>query len=341
MTHTCFIIPPHIHRAIVQNGTKEQQDNAHLALEISAQLRGLRIAHALYDLVPEQETAVTVIENRSVYDCKHLTWLPGLRVRKEGQGPSRDLAVNQAYDGAGSTWQLYQSIFQRNSVDNKGMKLVSSVHYARRYNNAFWNGSQMVYGDGDGQIFKPFTGVVDVIGHELTHGVSHYTANLDYQDQSGALNESVSDCFGSMVKQFALNQTVDQADWLIGAGLFTSKIHGVALRSMKAPGTAYDDPLIGKDPQPDHMSKYVNTQDDNGGVHINSGIPNRAFYLTALALGGHSWERAGKMWYHALTEGARSSTNFVEFAQLTIQAASSPEETHAVTDAWKTVGVLP
>ena len=150
-------------------------------------------------------------------------------------------------------------------------------------------------------MFNRFTVAVDVIGHELTHGVTQFEAKLAYWDQSGALNESFSDIFRSLVKQKKLNQTADQADWLIGAGLFTSNVKGLAIRSMKEPGTAYDDPLLGKDPQPAHMRHYVNTTSDNGGVHINSGIPNRAFYLAALEIGGHAWERAGKIWYMTFT----------------------------------------
>src|SRR5260221_6079606 len=155
----------------------------------------------------------------------------------------------------------------------------------------------MVYGDGDGDLFELFTKPIDVTGHELTHGVTQYSANLNYQDQSGALNESFSDVFGSLVKQQALNQTTEQADWLIGQGIFTSKVHGVALRSMKAPGTAYEDPVLGKDPQPADMHSFVKTVDDNGGVHLNSGIPNKAFYLAATAIGGYAWDVAGEIWY--------------------------------------------
>ena len=169
------------------------------------------------------------------------------------------------------------------------------MHYGRGYDNAFWDGTQMVFGDGDGTVFNRFTIAVDVIGHELTHGVTEHTAALVYQGQSGALNESISDVFGSLVKQQALGQDAAAADWLIGAGLFTAQVKGVALRSMKAPGTAYDDPQLGKDPQPATMADYVETTDDNGGVHLNSGIPNHAFYLAATAIGGHAWEvrRAG------------------------------------------------
>jgi Zn-dependent metalloprotease len=203
----------------------------------------------------------------------------------------------------------------------------------------------MVFGDGDGQLFNRFTIAVDVIGHELTHGVTEDEAGLVYMFQSGALNESVSDVFGSLIKQKLRRQTAREADWLIGEGLFTTAVSGRALRSMKAPGTAYSDPVIGHDPQPDHMSKYVNTYNDNGGVHINSGIPNRAFYLAADALGGYAWEKAGRIWYETLRDSAlRPNTGFKRFAKLTVSTAGrlygqGSVEQEIVADAWATVGL--
>lgn len=208
------------------------------------------------------------------------------------------------------------------------------MHYGQDYDNAFWNGHQMVFGDGDGEIFGDFTACVDVIGHELTHGVTQFTAGLQYQDQPGALNESVSDVFGSLVKQHSLGQDAAHADWLIGAGLLAPGIQGVALRSMKAPGTAYDDPRLGKDPQPAHMRDYVDTTDDNGGVHINSGIPNHAFYLLATALGGQAWDRAGRIWYDALTGGRLAAdADFTAFARATVAAAKAATPT---SPRWRT-----
>ncbi|MEU0291621.1 M4 family metallopeptidase [Streptomyces microflavus] len=203
---------------------------------------------------------------------------------------------------------------------------------------------QMVFGDGDGEIFLDFTYAIDVIAHELAHGLTQYTANLRYEGQSGALNESVSDVFGSLVKQYSLGQSAEQADWLIGAGLLAPRVSGDALRSMKAPGTAYDDDVLGKDPQPASMEEYVETEEDNGGVHINSGIPNRAFYLLATALGGNAWERAGQIWFDVLTGGELTATaDFAEFARLTVAAAGDRfgerGEREAVLKAWSEVGV--
>ncbi|MFD7342599.1 M4 family metallopeptidase [Streptomyces violascens] len=283
---------------------------------------------------------------RTVYDAQHTTTLPGHKVRGEGEAPVQDATVNRAYAGLGATFELYLKAYQRHSIDGNGMPLDATVHFDHSYNNAFWNGTQMVFGDGDGQIFLDFTLPVDVIGHELTHGVTQHTANLTYFGQPGALNESMSDVFGSLVKQYSLDQDAHQADWLIGAGLLAPGVHGDALRSMKAPGTAYDDPVLGKDPQPATMDHYVTTGRDNGGVHINSGIPNHAFYLLADELGGKAWERAGQIWYDVLTGGhLGKQAMFKDFAKLTVAAAKARygdgAEYQAVQKAWSQVGIPP
>jgi Zn-dependent metalloprotease len=283
---------------------------------------------------------------RQVFDCKGTNDLPGNPVRSETDTtPKRDKAVNEAFDNAGTTWEFYNKIFGRESVDNHGKTLVSSVHYGENYDNAFWNGQQMVYGDGDGVIFQRFTTALDVIAHELTHGVTQFTAQLAYQDQSGALNESMSDVFGSMVKQWALGQSVDQADWLIGAAIMAPGFKGRALRDMANPGTAYDDPRLGKDPQPGDMKNYVQTEADNGGVHTNSGIPSRAFVLAAKAIGGNTWEKAGKIWYVTLTERLTGTADFAKCATETVSVARDlfPEDSSIaakVAKAWADVGVL-
>jgi Zn-dependent metalloprotease len=337
-----------------QEAHPDARAGAQAALGLDAQLRGHRKAHAegllagteaapSTSVVEEVVEAITFHLNRLVYNSKQTQRIPGTIVRREGQVPSPDSSVNECYDGFGATFNFYKDILKRNSIDDAGLNLLGSVHYGVRYNNAFWNGRQMVFGDGDGHIFNHFTSSVDVIGHELTHGVTSYTCNLMYQGQSGALNESISDVFGSMVKQYSLNQKAEDADWLIGEGLFSKAIKGVALRSMKAPGTAYNDPMAGKDPQPADMSHYVQTEDDEGGVHINSGIPNRAFYLAAVGLGGYSWEKAGKVWYATMNDERLSQdADFTAFADLTVDnaiklfGASTGE---AISSAWTEVGV--
>src|SRR5512135_2369608 len=242
------ILPPHMLKNMYANGSALQKRAALAAVVASAQLRGRRQAlnEASISLAP----AEVMGKRRRVFTAANGSTLPGTLVRDEGAAAVADPAVNEAYDGAGATYDLYWEIYQRNSLDGNGLRLDSTVHYEQQYDNAFWDGQQMVYGDGDGQLFNRFTIAVDVIGHELTHGVTQYTSSLNYSNQPGALNESISDIFGSLVKQRLLNQSAAQADWLIGEGLFTPQVKGVALRSMKEPGTAYNDPILGKDPQP-------------------------------------------------------------------------------------------
>ena len=175
---------------------------------------------------------------RTIYDTYNSEDLPGTTVLVEYSDriSAVEKAVYEAFRYSGDTYDFYKKIFNRNSVDGRGMRLESTVHYGNHYNNAFWNGTQMVYGDGDQELFNRFTSCVDVVGHEITHGVTQFEAALEYQGQSGALNESFSDVFGTLVKQYTQSQNVDQADWLIGDDLFIKK--GVALRSMKDPGSA-------------------------------------------------------------------------------------------------------
>ncbi|MGV8909367.1 MAG: protealysin inhibitor emfourin [Propionicimonas sp.] len=283
--------------------------------------------------------------SRLISDSRNLERLPGRSARAEGAAATGDPAVDEAYDGFGATWKLYSEVYGRNSIDNAGLRLLGTVHYGQGYQNAFWNGTRMVFGDGDGEIFGRFTASVDVIGHELTHGVVEHTAALEYSGQSGALNESLADVFGVLVAQYAVGQDAGSADWLIGGDLLLPGVKGTALRSMLHPGTAYDDPRLGKDPQPDSMSGYVVTTDDNGGVHYNSGIPNRAFALAATTIGGPAWEKAGRVWYDVLTGGGLAAdADFAAFAELTIAAAATrfgadSAEAAAVRDGWATVGV--
>ena len=336
----CCIVPPHILREIAQRGDAGQRARAQRTLALSEQMRARRQGVGVFP-------AVTPVGRRyrTVYDAQNGSNLPGVLVRGEGDPPTNDPAANEAYDGAGETYDLFLEEFNRNSIDGRGMRLDSTVHFELGYDNAFWDGGRMVYGDGDGVIFGRFTRAIDVIGHELTHGVTEHETKLIYEGQSGALNEHISDVFGSLVKQRHLGQTSDQADWLIGQGLFQRSVHGVALRSMKAPGTAYDDPLIGKDPQPGHMKDYQDLDWDNGGVHINSGIPNRAFYLAAAAIGGHAWKGAGRIWYVTLRDKLRRDSEFEDAAAMTVQAAgelygTGSREQKAVRGGWGEVGIV-
>ncbi|MBF2064176.1 MAG: peptidase M4 family protein [Calothrix sp. C42_A2020_038] len=333
------VVPPHMLENLVVHGSEQQREWAFQTLNLSSEFRGRRrvIGNVNFAVSPG-------VKRRTIFDAATTQQLPGKIVRGEGDPPSSDEAVNEAYDSAGSTFDFYYEVFERNSIDDKGLRLDSTVHYGVRYDNAFWNGDQMVYGDGDGELFQRFTKSIDVIAHELTHGVTQYEASLNYFGESGALNESMSDVFGALVKQWVNKQTSDQADWIIGEGLFTEKVNGVGIRSMKEPGTAYNDPILGKDPQPAHYKDLYSGTKDNGGVHINSGIPNKAFYLTAITIGGYAWEKAGKIWYVALRDRLRSGSNFKRAAVIFSQVAGElygqgSDEQKAVQKAWEQVGV--
>ncbi|WP_085315316.1 M4 family metallopeptidase [Derxia lacustris] len=344
--HSIFcILPPQVLDQIVRNGKKADRDWALDALHADNTQRAMRASGAVQPARKTRSNSHPGEIKRTVYTAKNKSDLPGKSVRDEDDGPHKDAAVNQAFDALGATHGFFWEVFQRNSIDDEGLPLLATVHYGKKYPNAFWDGAQMVFGDGDGKLFNSFTASLDVIGHELAHGVTQDEAQLAYFNQAGALNESMSDVFGSLVKQYALKQTADKADWLIGAELLTKEVKGVALRSLAAPGTAYDDPVLGKDPQPAHMKDYVRTSDDNGGVHTNSGIPNHAFYLAARAIGGHAWEKAGLVWYDTLRDKRlKPNAGFAAFAKLTVNNAvtlfgSGSKEAKAIKEAWVAVGV--
>jgi Zn-dependent metalloprotease len=352
--HACFILPQVV---LLEAADRNEDLREHAMQTVAAsasfrtqrtmltemvQLLGVREAR-LGSLTPEGDT-------NTVYDVQHGSWsdLPGERKRGGNDAAVADEAVNQAFDNAGRTYDFYRDVLHRNSVDDQGMELVSSVHFDTDFDNAFWNGAQMVYGDGSGRFLAKgsLTAAQDVVSHELTHGVVQFTAGLRYSKQSGALNESFADAMGSVVKQYYAKEAASKADWLVGAGILGSDMHGVALRSMKDPGTAFEG-----DRQPGHMQNYVDLPDDNnprndhGGVHINSGIPNKAFYLAATRLGDHSWDKAGPIWYDALVNRLRPNSQFKDAAEATIASAAAlygegQDAEKAVRSSWEEVGVL-
>ena len=301
--------------------------------------------------VAAKKAAPSKRPNRHIYDAQNSNDqrdLPGKLVRKEGQRATTDKDANNIYNNCGHTWDFFYNSFRRDSIDGRGLPLVNTVHFGTNFGNAFWEGSQMVYGDGDA-VFKSFTADIDITAHELTHGVVQYEADLVYEMESGAINESMADIFGILVRQVALNETATTSDWLIGRT--TMRVKNAALRSLKAPGTAYrNHPILGDDPQPAHMNHFVNLpnteEGDWGGVHINSGIPNHAFYLAAIAIGGQPWLKVGKIWYEALCDRAllHRTSSFLDLANATIIKAGTlfgagSIEEKSVVAAWKGVGL--
>lgn len=345
------VVPPYLLDAIAEHGAERFPRAAAAARSCrptDIECRRLRREGLRQPPVPEgvrEAVRAGAGLTRLVHDAENREELPGVLVRSEGEDPVDDEAVNEAYDGLGASYRLFAEVFGHDSLDGRGMPLSATVHYGQDYDNAFFDGRQMVFGDGDEQVFTGFTGSLSIIGHELSHGVIAHTANLEYQGQPGALNEHVADVFGALTEQYAKGEDARSASWLIGAGIFTPAVSGKALRNMLEPGTAYDDDVLGKDPQPGHMDDYIDTDSDNGGVHLNSGIPNRAFASAATALGQNAWETVGQVWFSVLAgDDITTRTDFVQFAQMTIAEAAvqfgEGTDVHdAVVQGWETVGI--
>ena len=345
------IIPEHVLRNIAERGDEAQRRAALRTLGVDQTLRSARVEAGarLAGAGPRPASVAAAFtapaKDRVVRDAASGTDLAAAVVRREGDPDSGDEAVDEAFEYLGDTWDFFFEVFSRNSIDQNGMTLDAVVHYDEGFDNAFWNGEQMVFGDGSGQIFTRLTQSLSVCGHELGHGVIQFDGPLVYQRESGALNESIADCFGAMVVQYKAGQTADAADWLIGSEILAEGVTGRALRDMANPGTAFDDDVLGKDSQPGHMDDFVETVQDNGGVHINSGIPNRAFYTLATTLGGHSWEHAGRILYVTLGHPRlNANTTFRSFARLNQHVAVTlygvdSREANAVGEAWAAVGV--
>ena len=286
---------------------------------------------------PSAKADSIITRNRETYDCKNSTSLPGELKLIEQSPLSSDLILNTAHVNSASVFNFFASVFNRLSLDGKGMTIKSCVHYDKNYNNAFWNGEQMVYGDGDGKFFISLTKGLDVCAHEMAHAVTQFTCNLWYMGQSGALNESFSDIMGIACKHWVNKQfEPEKANWLMGDEIVGPDFPGKAIRSFKNE-KAYDG-----DPQPKHMSKYVWTSSDNFGVHINSSIPNRAFYELCLILNKPSYDKPSQIVYNAHIRYLKSWSNFKDCAKAQHKSALELYgniEAQAVKEAWAIVGI--
>ena len=345
---TCFIIPQHVLERFAKDKklTEEQKRYFVDAAKLEQDWRKTRastakLASLSRSILPSGMTAAAaaaaVVPSVLVFNCQNGTALPGTPIANPGT--STDGSAKRAFKETTAVVNFYQSLFARNSLDNAGMTLLSSIHFSVNYNNAGWTGNQMKYGDGDGNIFIDFTKSNDVIGHELTHGVTQFTAGFNYANQAGGLNESMSDVFGSMFRQWRANQTVTAADWLIGKDIMGPGAIArgfTCLRDMSNPAASH---CVA--PQPTRFSQYRDGMDP----HDSSGIPNLAFYKAAIAIGGKSWEKTGKIWYQALTGFAASpNMKMSAFANRTRKLAGTlfpaePAIKVAVHNAWTAVGL--
>ena len=338
------IVPPHILERLAESDHPELSRLARDALVRSAASRAMREAIQVAPAVMASASPRGG-KHRLIYDAGGSFDLPGKLVRSEGEPGTGDMAVREAYRHSGTVWDFFSKRLGRNSLDGDGMTLVSCVHVGRSYSNAFWDGIRMAYGDGDGVLFRRFTRSLDVVGHELTHGVIAFTSRLRYYGEPGSLNEHFGDVFGVLVRQWKKKQDVAEVDWTVGSDILVQASTRRALRDMAAPGTAYrDDPFLGDDPQPAHWDDRYRGDADNGGVHINSGIPNHAFYRASVELGGNAWERLGDVWYQAL-QLLEPDSRFQDCAEITEREATGrfgvrSREVHCIRRGWRAVGIL-
>ena len=346
----CSFVPPHILDALAARDAQESAEPGHhqrtalITRQLAAERQRNRLSADALPALAGLTTPTTGKTQRAIYDDQNTTNFDVALVRGEGDTAVAAQNVNQAYDHAGAARDFMKSVLGRDGADNAGMTIDVNVNFSVSFNNAFWDGTRLTMGNGDGVIFVDFAASPDVVGHELGHGIVQFTANLDYVGQSGALNESYADVLGTLTEQRLRGETFETANWLIGDEIMAPGMYGEALRSMAHPGTAYNNSILGQDPQPAHMSNYYAGPADNQGVHINSGIPNRAFYLTCAELGT---EAAGKVWYAGL-QNLWPAAQFTDAAAvLAAQArilardgAVPRQSAQAVRSAWREVGVI-
>lgn len=255
---------------------------------------------------------------------------------------NKDEVATDAHWGAEMTYDYYKNVHSRNSYDGAGAKILSYVHYSTSYNNAYWNGVCMTYGDGDGSTFTPLT-ALDVCGHEITHAVTSNSANLTYSYESGGLNESFSDVFGQTIEMWA---RPTKWNWRIGEDITPS---GNGIRSMTNPNL-FNNPKFYKG------NYWYSGAGDNGGVHTNSGVQNYWYYLIANGSTGTNekgWsfkidslgiDKAAKIAYRNLTVYLTSGSQYADARAYSIQAATDlfgtcSKEVINVTNAWWVCGV--
>ncbi|PYI08395.1 zincin [Aspergillus sclerotiicarbonarius CBS 121057] len=332
--HPCTFIQPQLlhHISTSPSAPSQARAAATHTLTLTHEIHHTRASPSTTPILTLQLTPHPL--TLAIHDCHHNRTLPGVLIHtttttSSSPSTTHHPTTNTLYTNLTITLHFLSSILGRKSIDNDNLHLTACLHYDNHLCNAFWTGREIIFGDGDGIYFSSFPENLDVVAHELMHGVTEYTAGLLYEGESGALSESISDVFACVITQWHLNQTVNEADWVVGRGIWAGYKGkegggggGVALRSLKSPGTAYNDPVLGRDSQPDHMSGFVCTEEDNGGVHVNSGIPNRAFYCAAVGFGGWVWEKAAVVWYRTLLDPrVEPNCGFVRFACVTVDVA--------------------
>lgn len=342
----CFAVPRKIIRRMADDSSSDDRELLHAQMAHSSRLRGQRAANI--QVRPPARVGKQLL-HRQVFDAQGRTFLPGQLLRDEDDPPVKDKEADQAYENIGVAMQFFKSVLGRDSIDGKGHRVDASVHYGFRFVNAMWTGEQMIVGDGDGGHVRGLAHSLGIIAHEFCHGVSQHlvTGGLgvvqvpgkppELKGEAGALNESFSDVFASMIKQWHAGQDVTQADWLLGEDILASG-QGRAIRSLQHPGN--DQYTCKGDDQIKDYRRYKPTDE----AHTASGIPNHAFYVAATQLGGKSWEQLGKVWLKGF-DRLRARSTFLDAAHSTLDVAAAlhgkGSDVHrAVKAGWKKVNVL-
>lgn len=325
----------HLARAIIEEGVRN----------------GAPFRDQLYLSYPTGETLARLpqyhgIMTRKVHSADNTGSVPGRLVRNEGDAASGDTDVDTNYDLLARTYECYDSLLGRDSYDDASAPLLSTVHFQTRLNNAFSNGVNVFFGDGDGTVFGPLGSDPDVVTHELTHSMTAQTSRLEYIKESGALNESLSDISSAACESWLRGKVVDDAVWLLAEQSFTPGTPNDALRYMAEPkrdGSSRD-----------YYPELYRGDDDNGGVHINSGIPNLAFKLlvtggthprrkTTTNVRGIGVYKAAQIFFTASNFYMSPRTDMKQARDYTVQAALSslypPDVVDSVRAAWDAVGV--
>jgi len=324
----CNIVPDHLLKKIKDKNT----------LKVSQQLRRIRTLRLERQIkegikIPDPKPHDEI---RALFDAKG-SLTSGTLIQVDKQIHSTEPSTSPELQQFNLIYDMIHDVLQRESFDDHNAVMRIYKNVGKDLNNAFWDGNRFAFGSGDQETFRTFF-IQNVASHECFHAVTEYTAGLIYKGQAGALNESMSDVFAICLDHLLLNQKPEEAEWIIGNGVFMGHINAKGLRSFKDE-LAYDDQWIGKDIQPKHMRNYNITLKDNGGVHINSGIMNHVFYQFCMITGEYSWKMPLNVWYNALLL-CRPDTNFQRFADTTLYVCL-PEYQHELYQAWKAVGITP
>jgi Zn-dependent metalloprotease len=342
----CFALPRKLLIHLAEQSDGPHRDLLNAQIDLSSQLRAQRAIRSKARPAPKPEPQPL---RRQVFDAQGRTFLPGKLLRDEDDPPTRDKDADEAYENVGIAMQFYKSVLGRDSVDGRGKRIDASVHYGFRFANAMWTGEQMIVGDGDGRHVSGLSRSLGIIAHEFSHGITQHIVRgglgvvqvpgrpPELKGEAGALNESFSDVFASMIKQWHAGEEVDRADWVLGEDILATGA-GKAIRSLKDPGNRRL--TWPKDDQIKNFKKYRPTDE----AHKASGIANHAFYLAATSLGGKSWETLGAVWLKAF-DRLRARATFLDAAHATMEVATAlhgarSANHEAVKVAWKKVNVL-